>query len=99
MSDTDAQNTKDWPKRSRFRKKYQPYGVLICEETLDEIESFDDCVIEWIESDGEICISIKTREGKLKAYDGDWIMEDSEGHHYPIAEEEIRKTYEPARHA
>jgi len=22
-------------------------------------------------------------------------MEDSEGHHYPIADEEIRQTYEP----
>jgi hypothetical protein len=85
----------EWPNRSHFRKKYQPYGVRICSDTFDEIAQYEDCVIEWVESGGGICVTIETREGRLKAYDGDWIMEDSEGSHYPIADEEIRQTYEP----
>jgi len=40
-------------------------------------------------------VQIRTREGHLKAKPGDWIMEDSKGHHYPIADEEIRQTYQP----
>jgi hypothetical protein len=40
-------------------------------------------------------VIVQTREGDLTVYLGDWIMEDSEGHHYPIADEEIRQTYEP----
>lgn len=92
---TDQEKT-DYPLRSRFRKNYQPYGVRICEETLDEIAAFDDCTVGANKMlEGEYYVRVKTREGELKAYAGDWIMEDSEGHHYPIAHEELRKTYEP----
>lgn len=95
MNNSSDQEKTDWPLQSRFQKLYQPYGVRICPETLDDIDDMFDVFIEYIEADGEICVSIETREGQLKAYDGDWIMEDSEGHHYPIAHEELRKTYEP----
>jgi len=88
----------EWPFRSHFRKKYQPYGVRVCEETIEEIRSYDDCsVIQGSDFEGDpiYWVEIQTREGTLEANYGDWIMEDSEGHHYPIADEEIRQTYEP----
>jgi len=71
--------------------------VCICEETLEEIKGYDDCTV-ISESEtvyGGLLVQIETREGVLEADEGDWIMEDSEGHHYPIADEEIRQTYEP----
>lgn len=93
----------EWPNRSRFRKKYQPYGVRICDETLDEIREYEDCSIIRMGSQTSeplsVEVQIRTREGHLKAKPGDWIMEDSEGHHYPIADEEIRQTYEPVDEA
>jgi hypothetical protein len=85
----------DWPVRSRFRKKYMPYGVRICDETLEEIRRFEDCIVVTAAKSGKKAVDIETREGPLRAQWGDWIMENSEGRHYPIAHEEFRKTYEP----
>jgi len=94
QTETDEQD--QWPNRSRFRKKYQPYGVRICNENLDLIQDFDDCKVGYDHlREGKYYVTIETREGKLEAGWGDWIMEDSEGHHYPIADQEIRVTYEP----
>ena len=108
-TDTDnltAEERFDYPVRSRFRKSFQPYGVRICDETLDEIGDFDDCQVMIAGSHhpdlehGEfISIVIETREGTLEAGMGDWIMEDTEGHHYPIAHQELRKTYQPVQEA
>jgi hypothetical protein len=90
-----AEEKYDWPVRSRFQKKYLPYGVRICDETLNEIRVFKDCKVVTAAENGRKAVVIETREGKLRARYGDWIMEDSEGSHYPIAHEELRKTYEP----
>jgi len=95
--DCTAEERYDWPVRGRFRKKHQPYGVRICKDTLEEIKGYDDCAV-ISESEtvyGGLLIQIETREGVLEADGGDWIMEDSDGRHYPIADEEIRQTYEP----
>jgi hypothetical protein len=63
---------------------------------LDLIQEFDDCKVGYDHlRKGKYYVTIETREGTLKAGWGDWIMEDSEGRHYPIADEEIRQTYEP----
>ena len=93
----DAKEKDEWPLRSRFRKKFLPYGVRVCEETLDEIQGYNDCTVipESETVYGPLAVQIETREGVLEADPGDWIMEDSEGHHYPIAHEELRTTYEP----
>lgn len=88
----------DWPVRGHFSKKYQPYGVRVCDETLSEIRKYDDCYIirgVRVAEPHSFEVKIYTREGRLKAQPGDWIMEDSEGHHYPIAHDELRKTYQP----
>jgi len=86
----------EWPNRGRFRKSYHPYGVRICEATLEEIDDFDDCRVGYNHQlENKWYVTIETRGGEPRAYIGDWIMEDSEGHHYPIADDEIRQTYEP----
>lgn len=64
-------------------------GVRICVDTLDEIRGYEDCRVVTEGCSGKTKVYIETREEKLSAYIGDWIMEDSEGHHYPIADEEI----------
>lgn len=92
-------NTDDWPIRANFQKKYCPYGVRICADTFDEIKEYEDCTTVSDPGTDEIWVEIETREGTLTALWGDWIMEDSEGCHYPIADEEIGKTYEPIEKA
>jgi hypothetical protein len=95
--DTDARLL-----RAQFQKGYKPYGVRVCEETLDEIAEYEDCEImaagpehPSLDPQEFMGVVVQTREGSLKAEEGDWIMEDSEGRHYPIAHEELRQTYEP----
>jgi len=39
-------------------------------------------------------IKIKTREGEVVAEGGDYLMVDSEGYLYPIAEEELETVYD-----
>ena len=97
-----AEERYDWPIRGRFRKKYQPYAVRICEETLGEIADYDDCQVmragpHWdgSEDEGEfLCVVVHTSEGTLEIKDG-WIAEDSQGEHYPVSHEEFRRIYEP----
>ena len=101
-SSASCEHREEWPTRIRFQKKYQPKGIRITAETLREIHNYDDCAVmppphvEMHRTDMEQReVIVQTREGDLTVYLGDWIMEDSEGHHYPIADEEIRQTYEP----
>lgn len=93
-----TQDTNGWPTRGRFRKRFQPYGVRLTPETAEEIENYDDCRIMRDEDGDPIGAEVQTREGTLDDVGmGAWIMEDSDGCHYPIADEEIRQTYEPAQ--
>ena len=39
-------------------------------------------------------IQIKTREGTLYAYPGDWILEDIEGNLYPVGNKILGETYD-----
>jgi hypothetical protein len=101
-SSESCEHREEWPIRSRFQKKYQPKGIRITAETLKEIHGYDDCAVmppphvEMHRTDMEHReVIVQTREGDLTVYLGDWIMEDSDGHHYPIADDEIRQTYEP----
>lgn len=81
--------------RGRFRKRYEPYGVRITEETLDDIQSFGDCKVGHDPNlPNEYHVTVETHEGTLRASYGDWIFEDSQGRHYPIENEEVRRIYE-----
>lgn len=41
-------------------------------------------------------IEIKTREGSLLGYRGDWLIKGIEGELYPCGDAIFRKTYEPS---
>jgi hypothetical protein len=98
-----CERREEWPiLSSRFLKKYEPSWTRITVETLEEIHNYDDCAVmppphvEMHRTDMEHRqVIVQMPERDLTVYLGDWIMEDSEGHHYPIPDEEIRQTYEP----
>ncbi|WP_103029982.1 hypothetical protein [Salinibacter altiplanensis] len=90
-----SEENHDWPIRGRFRKKYQPYAVRICEETLGEIAEYEDCKVVTDYETEEVRIKVQTSEGTLRALWGDWIAEDSQDEHYPVSHDEFRRIYEP----
>ena len=98
-----AEEKHDWPIRGRFRKKYQPYAVRICEETLGEIAEYEDCTVmragphhpDDDEERGDfLFVVVETTEGTLQIDEG-WIAEDSQGEHYPVSHDEFRRIYQP----
>jgi len=100
-SSASCEHREEWPiLSSRFRKKYQPKWIRITAETIEEIHNYDDCAVmppphvEMHRTDMEHReVIVQMPEGAFTVYLGDWIMEDSEGHHYPIPDEEIRPTF------
>lgn len=47
---------------------------------------------DWLFHDGEI--TIPTLKGKIKAFDGDWIIKDDEGQFYPYKHDIFVANYE-----
>jgi hypothetical protein len=90
-----AEERYDWPIRGRFRKKYQPYAVRVCEETIDEIAEYDDCRIMRDEDGDPLGVEVRTTEGSLDIGMKGWVAEDSQGEHYPVSHDEFRRMYEP----
>lgn len=82
--------------RATFTKTHDPLGVRVCEENLDEIRSYKDCDVVTDVDEGTIVI-VTNREGALEVGLGDWIFEDSLGHHYPIADDEVQEAYTPVK--
>jgi hypothetical protein len=94
----------EWPDRGRFQKKYVPYGVRINEDTVEEIDDYEDCHVSYVPHKHvrngkqvayEIVVNVKTNGGELQASYGDWVFEDSQGRHYPVEHREAKRIYTP----
>jgi len=87
---------RDWPTEGYFHKLHKPYGIQVIPENWEAIKAFDDCTV--ISDIRSWQVKVETNEGTLLANRGDWILEDSEGRHYPVEADEMFDTYTPARH-
>lgn len=84
----------------KYRKKPVVIdAVQFTGENIDEIEAFAGKNLV-----GETCIgskvydiTIRTREGIMSAYHGDWIIKGVHGEFYPCAPDIFEETYEEVK--
>ena len=83
----------------KYRKKPVVIdAVQFTGDNLDEIEAFvgKNLVGKMYLNDKVYDLAIRTREGLMSAYTGDWIIKGVHGEFYPCAPDIFEETYELA---